>query len=76
VPGLEVDIARKAIRHMNFDPRISRHSVQNYDDSVQDLLDQKKLKDKISASEAINSTFVEKVMRSHPQFFADLRPIP
>jgi ABC-type nitrate/sulfonate/bicarbonate transport system substrate-binding protein len=76
VPGLEVDIARKAIRHMNFDPRISKHSIQNYDDSVQDLLDQKKLKDKISASEAINSTFVEKVMKSHPQFFADLRPIP
>jgi ABC-type nitrate/sulfonate/bicarbonate transport system substrate-binding protein len=76
VPGLEADIARKAIRFMPYDPRISKHSIQNYEDSVQDLLDQKKLKAKVSPSEAINTTFIEKVMQSHPQFFADLKPIP
>jgi ABC-type nitrate/sulfonate/bicarbonate transport system substrate-binding protein len=76
VPGLDADIAKKAIRFMPYDPRISKHSIQNYEESVQDLLDQKKLKEKIAPSEAINTTFIEKVMQSHPQFFADLKPIP
>ena len=61
---------------MSFDPRISKHSVQNYDEAVQDLLDQKKLKEKISSSEAINTTFIEKVITAKPELFADLKPIP
>jgi ABC-type nitrate/sulfonate/bicarbonate transport system substrate-binding protein len=76
VPGLEADIAKKAIRLMPYDPRISKYSIQNYEESVQDLLDQKKLKTKISATEAVNTTFVEKAQQAHPEFFADLKPIP
>jgi ABC-type nitrate/sulfonate/bicarbonate transport system substrate-binding protein len=76
IPGLDLDVAKKAIRYMPFDARISKHTIQAFDDSVNVLLEQKKLKRPVDASDAVNTTFIEKVMREHPELFGDLKPIP
>jgi hypothetical protein len=69
-------MAKKAIRNMPYDPRISKYSIQNYDEAVQDLLEQKKLKGNVPSSDAINSTFIDQVLKEHPEFVSDLKPIP
>lgn len=76
IKGLDLEVAKKAIRNMPYDPRISKYSIQNYDEAVQDLLDQKKLRVSVSSREAINSTFIDQVLKERPDLVADLKPIP
>ncbi len=43
-PGLEAAVARKALRHMTFDPRITPHTVAAWEENVRLLVEQKKLR--------------------------------
>jgi sulfonate transport system substrate-binding protein len=75
-PGLEAAVARKALRHMTFDPRITPHTVAAWEENVRLLLEQKKLRAPLPWQQGIELRFIEKVTRSHPQLFADLKPAP
>jgi sulfonate transport system substrate-binding protein len=74
IPGLDPAVARKALAQMVFDARITAHTVAAWDENVQVLLEQKKLRAPVPASKGVELRFIEKVMKSHPQFFADLKP--
>ncbi len=76
IPGLEVAVARQAIRHMVFDARITSQTVAAWDENVKTLLEQKKLRSPVPWQRGIDLRFIEKVMKSHPQFFSDLKPVP
>ncbi len=75
VSGLEADVARKAIRNLHFDARLSKYSLQAFDESVKVLLEQKKLRAPIPATRGMDPRFIEKVMRERPDLFADLKPV-
>ena len=75
-PGLDVEVARKAIRHMTFDPRITPHTVAAWEENVRILIEQKKLRAALPWQQGIELRFIEKVARSHPQLFSDLKPAP
>ncbi len=76
VTGLDAAVARQAIRHMTFDPRITQHTVAAWEDNVRILLEQKKLRAALPWQQGVELRFIEKVMKSHPQLFADLKPAP
>jgi NitT/TauT family transport system substrate-binding protein/sulfonate transport system substrate-binding protein len=76
VSGLEADVARKAIRNLHFDARLTKYSLQAFDESVKVLLEQKKLRAPIPATRGMDPRFIEKVMRERPDLFADLKPVP
>jgi ABC-type nitrate/sulfonate/bicarbonate transport system substrate-binding protein len=75
-PGLDAAVAKQAIRHMTFDPRITRHTVAAWEENVRILMEQKKLRTALPWQQGIEPRFIEKVMKSHPQLFADLKPAP
>ena len=75
-PGLEAAVARKALRHMTFDPRITPHTVAAWEENVRVLVEQKKLRAALPWQQGIELRFIEKVARSHPQLFADLKSAP
>jgi ABC-type nitrate/sulfonate/bicarbonate transport system substrate-binding protein len=75
-PGLEAAVARKALRHMTFDPRITPHTVAAWEENVRLLVEQKKLRAALPWQQGIELRFIEKVAKSHPQLFADLKPAP
>jgi ABC-type nitrate/sulfonate/bicarbonate transport system substrate-binding protein len=75
IPGLDVEVAKKAVRHMAFDPRISKYSIQAFEDSVRILIEQKKMKSPLDMSKVVDARFIEKVQREHPEFFSDLKPV-
>jgi ABC-type nitrate/sulfonate/bicarbonate transport system substrate-binding protein len=75
-PGLDAAVARTAIRHLTFDPRITPHTVAAWEENVRVLLDQKKLRAALPWQQGIEPRFIERVARSHPQLFADLKPAP
>ncbi len=76
IPGLEVAVARKVIRYMQYDPRITPASFRAFDDAVVLLLEQKKLRGKVSAQGSYDDRFIKEAMREHPELFADLPPVP
>lgn len=76
VPGLDAAVAREAIRHMTFDPRITRHTIAAWEENVRILIEQKKLRAALPWRQGIELQFIERVMKSHPQLFSDLKPVP
>jgi NitT/TauT family transport system substrate-binding protein len=76
VAGLDASVARQAIRHMTFDSRITPHTVAAWEENVRILVEQKKLKSALPWQQGIELRFIEKVMKSQPQLFSDLKPVP
>lgn len=76
IPGLDLDIAKQAMRFMAYDPRITKRSVEAWDFNVGILIEQKKLKAAVPAAQAFDTRYLEKAMRDHPQYFSDLKPVP
>ncbi len=76
IPGLDWDLAKKAIRYVNFEPRVSRLSLQAYDDNLKVLMENKKIKAPVPRGRAFEARFIEKAMREQPGLFSDLKPIP
>lgn len=76
VAGLDASVARQALRHMTFDSRITPHTVAAWEENVRILMEQKKLKTALPWQHGVELRFIEKVMKSHPQLFSDLKPVP
>jgi ABC-type nitrate/sulfonate/bicarbonate transport system substrate-binding protein len=74
IPGLDLAVAKKALAQMVFDARITPNTVAAWDENVKILLEQKKLKSTIPSQQGLELRFIEKVMKTHPQLFADLKP--
>lgn len=73
VPGVNLEVARKAIQHINYDPRISRQSLQAFENAQGELL---KLTIKGTKPIPINSivltSYTEAAQKAYPEYFADL----
>ena len=74
IPGLDLAVAKRALAQMVFDARITPNTVAAWDENVKILLEQKKLKSAIPSQRGLELRFIEKVMKTHPQLFADLKP--
>lgn len=76
VPGLELDIAKKGLRYMHFDPRITKATLESWDENVRTLLEQKKVRQPVPWTRGLELKFIQRVEKEYPQFFSDLKPIP
>jgi len=75
IPGLEVGTARKAIRYMSYDPRITKYTIESWDENVRVLVEQKKLRKPVPWTQGIELKFIERAQKEYPQFFSDLKPV-
>ena len=78
VPNVDLAIAKKAIQHIRYDPRISKYSIQAFEEAQEDVL---KLTltnapRRLNIPEQFVASFLEEVQRTHPQYFSDLAPLP
>ncbi len=76
IPGLDVAVAKAAIHHMSFDPRITRDTIAAWGENVKILMEQKKLRSAVPWQQGVEPRFIEKVMQTHSELFSDLKPIP
>ena len=77
VPGVDLEVARKAIQYLSYDPRISRESLRAFENAQNDLLkltikDAKPLK----ITDLVLTRFTRATQKAHPEYFADLPPLP
>lgn len=75
IEGLDAKSAQKAVKYMQFDPRFGKNTIaaanleQNY------LMQNKRIQQTIDYNQTTTMTFVDKAMKTEPQFFKDLKPI-
>jgi sulfonate transport system substrate-binding protein len=76
VPNVNLDVARKAIQHIKYDPRISRESLRAFENAQDELL---KLTLKpgtkpFRITDVVLVSYTEAAEKAHPGYFADLPP--
>jgi ABC-type nitrate/sulfonate/bicarbonate transport system substrate-binding protein len=77
VPNVNVEVARKAIQHINYDPRMSRESLRAFENAQNDLLkltikDAKPLK----ITDIVLTSYTAAAQKALPQYFSDLPALP
>jgi ABC-type nitrate/sulfonate/bicarbonate transport system substrate-binding protein len=73
VPNVNLDVARKAVQHIAYDPRMSRASLQAFDNAQSDLLKLTLTNAKpLKVSEIVLTRFADAAEKAYPQYFADL----
>ena len=77
VPGVNLDVARKAIQHINYDPRMSRESLRAFENAQDDLL-KLTIKDAkpIRITDIVLTSYTTTAQKTHPEYFADLPALP
>ena len=77
VPGLDIAVARKALGNMTYD---AAHHLAHGGGVGREREDPPRAEEAARArlpwQQGIELRFIEKVVKSHPQFFADLKPAP
>ncbi len=77
VPGLDVAVGRKAIRHISYDPRVSRPVMQAFEAAEDDVLKNTlKGAPRLGIPEQFASSFLTDAEKAYPQYFSDLPPLP
>ncbi|HYM91361.1 MAG TPA: ABC transporter substrate-binding protein [bacterium] len=75
IEGLDPTAAKKAITYMDFDPRFSANIFQAQAVVDRVMLDRGRIKQAADLSKAIDTSFLDRVMREVPGMFADLKPV-
>jgi hypothetical protein len=78
VPNVDVAIAKKAIQHIRYDPRISRHSLRAFEEAQEEILrlTLTSAPARLPMPEQFSPAFMAEVERAYPQYFSDLTPLP
>lgn len=77
VPGTDLAVAKKAIQHISYDPRISRAVIKAFDAAEDDIL-----KNTLQGAARLNipdqfaPSFMADVQKSNPEYFSDLPALP
>ncbi len=77
VPNVDLNIARKAIQHIKYDPRVSRASLKAFENAQDDVLrlTLKPGTKPLKVTDVVLASFTETAQKRHPEYFADLPPL-
>jgi ABC-type nitrate/sulfonate/bicarbonate transport system substrate-binding protein len=77
VPNVDLAVAKKAVQHISYDPRLSRSVMQAFEAAEDDIL-KLTLKDarRLNVPEQFAASFLAEVEKAHPEYFNDLPALP
>jgi len=78
VPNVDLAVAKKAIQHIRYDPRISKYSLRAFEEAQEDVLrlTLTSAPSRLAIPEQFDQSFLSEVERAYPQYFSDLAPLP
>ena len=77
ITGIDLPVMKEAVRQANFDPRMSKYTVQEYKEkTIPSLVAGGGLKTAVDPAPFIDARFIQAVEKEHPNFFSDLPRIP
>ena len=77
VPGLDVQVGKKAVRHISYDPRVSKPVLQAFEAAEDDVL-----KNTVKGGQRLNipdqfaTSYLAEVETKYPEYFSDLPALP
>jgi len=73
VPGTDVAIGKKSIKHIHFDPRMSKNVLQAFENAEDEVLTNTlKGAPRLNVPSLFRPEFMQQVEKEHPEYFADL----
>jgi len=73
VPGTDIAIGKKGVKHISFDPRMSKHVLQAFENAEdQVLMNTLKGAPRLDVPNLFRPEFMQQVEKEHPEYFADL----
>ncbi|MEK6709291.1 MAG: ABC transporter substrate-binding protein [Nitrospinota bacterium] len=72
VRGLDPELAKRTHKYHTFDPRLGKNTFKAFNQTVQQLLEQKKMKAPYPPEKYYDTSFIERTMKQHPEWFGDL----
>jgi ABC-type nitrate/sulfonate/bicarbonate transport system substrate-binding protein len=76
VPGTDLAIGKKAVKHISFDPRMSPNVLRAFENAEDEILTNTlKGAPRLNVPSLFRPQFMAEVQKEHPEYFADLPPL-
>lgn len=72
IPGMDADLIKRTHRYWGYDMRIGKNSFKAFNTAVEVLIAQKKMKQPFDPAKYYDTSFIERAMKEHPEWFDDL----
>lgn len=72
IPGMEADLIKRTHKYWVYDMRIGKNSFKAFNEAVEVLIAQKKMKQPFDPAKYYDTSFIERAMKDHPEWFNDL----
>ena len=72
IPGMDPELIKRTHRYWGYDMRLGKNSMKAFNDAVQVLIAQKKMKGPFDPAKYYDTSFIERTMKEHPEWFNDL----
>ena len=77
VPGMNLAVARKAVQHISYDPRVSAPVMKAFEAAEDDILrNTLKGAPRLNIPDQFATSFMADVQKTNPEYFSDLPPLP
>jgi sulfonate transport system substrate-binding protein len=74
IPGMDADLIKRSHKYWVYDMRLGKNSMKAFNDAVQVLIAQKKMKQPFDPAKYYDTSFIDRAMKEHPEWFDDLPP--
>jgi len=72
IPGMDADLIKRTHKYWIYDMRIGKNSFKAFNEAVEVLIAQKKMKQAFDPAKYYDTAFIERAMKEHPAWFDDL----
>ncbi len=72
IPGMDADLIKRSHRYWVYDMRLGTNSMKAFNEAVQVLISQKKMKQPFDPAKYYDTSFIDRAMKEHPEWFNDL----
>ncbi len=77
VPNVNMTVAKKAVQHISYDPRVSAPVMKAFEAAEDDILKNTlQGAPRLKIPDQFASSFMADVQKTHPEYFNDLPPLP
>ena len=73
VRGMTPDLTKRTMPHIVYDVRMGQNTKKAFNFAVAELIKQKKMKKPYDPNKYFDFSFINKTMKDHPEWFADLQ---
>lgn len=72
IPGMDADLIKRTHKYWIYDMRLGKNSFKAFNEAVEVLIAQKKMKLAFDPAKYYDTSFIERAMKEHPEWFNDL----